>query len=276
MQHGNYAEDVGTKCFLFNWYLIMSYPTVSVIQPYQGILSCTADKVRGDNCCTFRSKINYNCFALLTRMYWVHVPHCGMQRFFWRSTFTCMVSEHCLKMPSLRKSATTCVMHLLAALFARAKCTIAGETLIDRAYQLKVCNFHICSALQVTCTALGCPRGLQKQVRVTKNAACTYLALSHISLCCPAAGFALLGAAAAYQLWNTTPAATVCQHAVCEEADDHHFENWSATHKVRPKQLFQPETTQELQQVVADCQASGAAAAMLCLKTCGHLHVASP
>ncbi|KAL3159108.1 hypothetical protein ABBQ32_011105 [Trebouxia sp. C0010 RCD-2024] len=72
-----------------------------------------------------------------------------------------------------------------------------------------------------------------------------------------AAGFALVGAAAAYQLWATAPAQTVCQEALCETADEQEFVNWSATHKVRPRQLFQPETVHELQQVVASCHASG-------------------
>ena len=93
-----------------------------------------------------------------------------------------------------------------------------------------------------------------------------------ICLHCPAAGFALVGVAAAYQLWTTAPATT---QALCEEADEHEFENWSATHRVRPKHLYQPETTQELQQVVADCHASGGAY-MLIRTIHSHPHIMRP
>ena len=136
------------------------------------------------------------------------------------------------------------------------------------------CQSMSAYCLQVTCTVRTCPRSFQKQVRVAKHVQYA-LQLYRIFLCCPAAGFALVGAATAYQLWTTAPATTVCQQALCEEADDHEFENWSATHKVRPKQLFQPETTQELQQIVADCQTSGGAAhALMSFWTCySHLHV---
>ena len=69
-------------------------------------------------------------------------------------------------------------------------------------------------------------------------------------------GAALVGATAAYHFWASSPQHTLCQEAVSAE-EDNEFENWSATHKVRPQALFQPETTQDLQQVVAKRHASG-------------------
>lgn len=68
----------------------------------------------------------------------------------------------------------------------------------------------------------------------------------------------LAGVAAAYHTWYTFPAAAACQQvAVDQQDDDNEFANWSATHRVRPRQLFEPETTEELQKMVAQCHASG-------------------
>ena len=36
-----------------------------------------------------------------------------------------------------------------------------------------------------------------------------------------------------------------------------HFTNWSGTHEVRPKRLYEPETTEELESVVATAHQKG-------------------
>ena len=75
-------------------------------------------------------------------------------------------SMHCANLPVKR------VMHLLVALFARTRCTITGETLIDRAYKSKACKAISKYCLQVTYTALTCPRTSQKQVRIANCGLC--------------------------------------------------------------------------------------------------------
>lgn len=68
----------------------------------------------------------------------------------------------------------------------------------------------------------------------------------------------LAGAAAAYHTLYAVPAAA-CQQVANDpqQQDDNEFANWSETHKVRPKHLFEPETDEDLQRVVAKCHESG-------------------
>ncbi len=75
---------------------------------------------------------------------------------------------------------------------------------------------------------------------------------------CFSAVAVLAGAAAAYHTWYALPAAA-CQQVAHEGHHDGEteFANWSATHKVRPQQLFEPETIKDLQRVVAQCDATG-------------------
>ena len=75
---------------------------------------------------------------------------------------------------------------------------------------------------------------------------------------CFSAVAVLAGAAAAYHTWYALPAAA-CQQVAHEGHHDGEteFANWSATHKVRPQQLFEPETIEDLQRVVAQCHAAG-------------------
>lgn len=75
---------------------------------------------------------------------------------------------------------------------------------------------------------------------------------------CISAVAVLAGAAAAYHTWYALPAAA-CQQVAHEGHHDgeSEFANWSATHKVRPQQLFEPETIEDLQRVVARCHAAG-------------------
>ncbi len=75
----------------------------------------------------------------------------------------------------------------------------------------------------------------------------------------PPAVAVLAGATAAYQAWSAFPAAAACQQVAsdAQQEDDNEFANWSATHKVRPRQLFEPESVKDLQRVVAQCHASG-------------------
>ena len=75
---------------------------------------------------------------------------------------------------------------------------------------------------------------------------------------CFSAVAVLAGAAAAYHSWYALPAAA-CQQVAHEGHHDGEteFANWSATHKVRPQQLFEPETVEDLQRVVAQCHAAG-------------------
>jgi hypothetical protein len=75
---------------------------------------------------------------------------------------------------------------------------------------------------------------------------------------CFSAVAVLAGAAAAYHTWYALPAAA-CQQVAHEGHHDGEteFANWSATHKVRPQQLFEPETIEDLQRVVAQSHAAG-------------------
>ena len=81
------------------------------------------------------------------------------------------------------------------------------------------------------------------------------LCLVYIRVSCAAVAAVAGVAAALNSAWLQNEPAE-CQQAA-EQNEDTEFVNWSATHKVRPKQLFQPETTDELKQVVASCHASG-------------------
>ena len=54
-----------------------------------------------------------------------------------------------------------------------------------------------------------------------------------------------------------------------------HFTNWSGTHEVRPKWLFEPETTEELESIVATAHQKGGFCTTTFLITSGkHLSIA--
>ena len=79
-----------------------------------------------------------------------------------------------------------------------------------------------------------------------------------------AAAVVLVGTTAAYHTWYAFPA-SFCQQAVDTRQDDtREFVNWSGTHKVRPRQLYEPETTEDLQQIVAQCHKTGITQSMQC------------
>ena len=63
------------------------------------------------------------------------------KHFSYHATTCTMVSEPYIvrNVVSLCNLCVKRVMHLLAALLAKARCTITGETLIDRAHKLQTC-----------------------------------------------------------------------------------------------------------------------------------------
>ena len=95
-------------------------------------------------------------------------------------------------------------------------------------------------------------------LRFACSASCVYGHAGRLKDSCFSAVAVLAGAAAAYHTWYALPAAA-CQQVAHEGHHDGEteFANWSATHKVRPQQLFEPETIEDLQRVVAQCHATG-------------------
>ena len=81
-----------------------------------------------------------------------------------------------------------------------------------------------------------------------------------------ASGAAVAGAATVYLSGRSTQEVAAAAVDTAKEAKEElqHLVNWSGTHHVRPKRFYQPETTEEVEDIVRKSHEQGMGCAMNC------------